>query len=121
MSLLFIGGAGIGRAVMVWLSCTSSDWLGGAVVRDLRQKVFKHILSLKLTYFDRTPIGMSTTRTINDIESINQIFRSNINIIADLLMVFVVLVMFSVSWKLTPVCLTTMPFLIIATYVFKEK
>ena len=122
MSLLFIG-------VLVVESCLrygflySSNWLGGAVVRDLRQKVFKHILSLKLTYFDRTPIGMSTTRTINDIESINQVFSQGvINIIADMLMVLVVLgVMFSVSWKLTLVCLTTMPFLIIATYIFKEK
>lgn len=122
MSLLFIG-------VLILESCLrygflySSNWLGGAVVRDLRQRVFKHILSLKLTYFDRTPIGLSSTRTINDIESINQVFSQGvINIIADLLMVFVVLgVMFSVSWKLTLVCLTTMPFLIIATYIFKEK
>lgn len=122
MSLLFIGVLVL-EGMLRYGFLYSSDWLGGAVVRDLRQKVFKHILSLKLTYFDRTPIGMSTTRTINDIESINQIFSQGvINIIADLLMVFVVLgVMFSVSWKLTLVCLTTMPFLIIATYVFKEK
>jgi ATP-binding cassette subfamily B protein len=122
MSLLFIGVLVL-EGLLRYGFLYSSDWLGGAVVRDLRQKVFKHILSLKLTYFDRTPIGMSTTRTINDIESINQIFSQGvINIIADLLMVFVVLgVMFSVSWKLTLVCLTTMPFLIIATYVFKEK
>ena len=122
MSMLFIGVL-IVEASLRYGFLYSSNWLGGAVVRDLRQKVFKHILSLKLTYFDRTPIGMSTTRTINDIESINQVFSQGvINIIADMLMVFVVLgVMFSVSWKLTLVCLTTMPFLIIATYVFKEK
>lgn len=122
MSLLFIGVLVL-ESTLRYGFMYSSKWLGGAVVRDLRQKVFNHILSLKLTYFDRTPIGLSTTRTINDIESINQVFSQGvINIIADLLMVFVVLgVMFSVSWKLTLVCLTTMPFLIIATYVFKEK
>lgn len=122
MSILFIG-------VLIVEGCLrygfhySANWLGGAVVRDLRRKVFKHILSLKLTYFDRTPIGMSSTRTINDIESINQVFSQGvINIIADMLMVLGILgVMFSVSWKLTLVCLTTMPFLIIATYIFKEK
>ncbi len=122
MSLLFIGVL-IVESALRYAFLYSSNWLGGAVVRDLRQKVFKHILSLKPTYFDRTPIGISTTRTINDIESINQVFSQGvINIIADMLMVLVVLgVMFSVSWELTLVCLTTMPFLILATYIFKEK
>ena len=122
MALLFVGVL-IVESALRYGFLYSSNWLGGAVVRDLRQKVFRHILSLRLTYFDRTPIGISTTRTINDIESINQVFSQGvINIIADLLMVIVVLgYMFSVSWKLTLVCLTTMPFLIIATYVFKEK
>ncbi|MEO1261505.1 MAG: ABC transporter ATP-binding protein [Bacteroidota bacterium] len=122
MGMLFIGVL-IVESLLRYGFLYSANWLGGAVVRDLRQRVFKHILSLRLTYFDRTPIGMSSTRTINDIESINQVFSQGvINIIADMLMVIVVLgVMFSVSWKLTLVCLTTMPFLIIATYIFKEK
>lgn len=122
MAMLFIGVL-IVEGVLRYGFLYSANWLGGAVVRDLRQRVFKHIISLRLTFFDRTPIGISSTRTINDIESINQVFSQGvINIIADMLMVFVVLgVMFSVSWKLTLVCLTTMPFLIIATYIFKEK
>lgn len=101
----------------------SSNWVGLAVVRDLRVKIFNHITSLRLSYFDRTPIGISTTRTISDIENINSVFSQGIiTIIADFLTVFVVLgVMFTVSWKLTLVCLTTLPFLIIATYIFKEK
>jgi ATP-binding cassette subfamily B protein len=101
----------------------SSGWLGGSVVRDLRVKVFNHITSLRMTYFDRTPIGISTTRTMSDIENINQVFSQGIiTIIADMLTVLgVLIVMFFVSWKLTLVCLTTMPFMIIATYIFKEK
>lgn len=121
MGLMFIGVLFL-EAALRYSFLYSANWLGGAVVRDMRVRVFKHITSLRLTYFDRTPIGQSTTRTINDIESINQVFSQGvINILADMLMVLVVLgVMFSVSWKLTLVCLTTMPFLIIATYVFKE-
>ena len=121
IGLLFIGVLFV-EAAFRYGFLYSSNWLGGSVVRDMRVRVFKHVTSLKLTYFDRTPIGISTTRTINDIESINQVFSQGvINILADMLMVFVVLgVMFSVSWKLTLVCLTTMPFLIFATYVFKE-
>ncbi len=101
----------------------STNYLGQSVIRDLRVKVFQHISSLKLTYFDRTAIGTSTTRTINDIETINTVFTQGaITIIADLLTLIAVLVLMTMtSWKLTLICLTTMPFLIIATYVFKEK
>ncbi len=100
-----------------------SNWVGLAVVRDLRVKVFKHITSLRLSYFDRTPIGISTTRTINDIENINAVFSQGIiNIIADFLTVFVVIgVMFAVSWRLALICLVVLPFLTAATYIFKEK
>ncbi len=100
----------------------SSNWLGQSIIRDLRIKVFSHINSLRLSYFDKTPIGTSTTRTINDIQSINSVFAEGvITIIADLLMIFAVLaIMIHTSWKLTLICLTTMPFLILASYVFKE-
>ena len=100
-----------------------SSWLGQSVIRDLRVNVFKHISSLKLTYFDQTPIGTSTTRTINDIETINTVFSQGvITIVADILTLFAVLaIMLMTSWKLTLICLTVLPFLILASYVFKEK
>ena len=77
---------------------------------------------MRLTYFDKTPIGTSTTRTINDIKTINSIFSEGIiTITADLLTLgFVLAIMLSTSWSLTLVCLTTIPFLIVATYLFKE-
>ena len=101
----------------------STNWLGQSVIRDLRVRVFEHISSLRLNYFDKTPIGTSTTRTINDIETINTVFSQGaITIIADILTLFAVLgIMFYTSWQLTLVCLTTLPFLIIASYIFKEK
>lgn len=101
----------------------STNWLGQSVIRDLRVKVFKHITSLKLKYFDTTPIGTSTTRTINDIETINTVFSQGaITIIADILtLIAVFCIMMYTSWKLTLVCLTVMPLLIVAGYIFKEK
>ncbi|MCP3929168.1 MAG: ABC transporter ATP-binding protein [Bacteroidetes bacterium] len=100
-----------------------SSWLGQSVIRDLRVNVFKHIISLKLKYFDRTAIGTATTRTINDIETINKIFSQGvITIIADILtLIAVLIIMIVTSWKLTLVCLITLPFLIVASYIFKEK
>lgn len=97
--------------------------LGQNVVRDLRVRVFDHITHLRLRYFDQTPIGTSTTRTINDIQTINDVFsQGTITILADLLTVLTVLIiMFVTSWKLTIICLLTMPLLIVASVVFKEK
>ncbi|PWT78740.1 MAG: antibiotic ABC transporter ATP-binding protein [Bacteroidetes bacterium] len=98
-------------------------WLGQTVVKDLRVSVYKHVLGYNLRQFDKTPIGTLTTRTINDIEAINDIFSDGlIPIIADLLSIVSVLItMFVVDWRLTLVCLAPFPFLIVATYFFKES
>ena len=97
-------------------------WLGQHVVKDMRVKVYNKIIGLNLSQFDKTPIGTLTTRTINDIESINDIFSDGlIPIIADLLSIISVLVaMFVVDWQLSLICLAPFPVLIIATYFFKE-
>ncbi|MEO6355237.1 MAG: ABC transporter ATP-binding protein [Ferruginibacter sp.] len=97
--------------------------LGQSVVKDMRVTTYKKIISLNLSQFDKTPIGTLTTRTINDIESINDIFSDGlIPIIADLLSIFAVLAyMFFISWKLTLICLAPFPALIVATYYFKES
>jgi ATP-binding cassette subfamily B multidrug efflux pump len=98
-------------------------WLGQTVVKDLRVDVYKKVLGLNLSQFDKTPIGTLTTRTINDIEAINDIFSDGlIPIIADLLsIVSILLFMFVVDWRLTLICLTPFPFLILATWLFKES
>ena len=121
--LLLLVGVLVLESGLRYVFIFSTNLLGQNVIRDLRVRVFDHISSLRLTYFDRTPIGQSTTRTINDIETINTVFSQGaITIIADMLTVVAVLgMMFWTSWRLTLVCLTTLPFLIIASYVFKEK
>ena len=97
-------------------------WLGQTVVKDLRIAVYKRILSLNLSQYDKTPIGTLTTRTINDIEAINDIFSEGlIPIVSDLLSIIsILLFMFLSNWKLTLICLIPFPILILATYFFKE-
>jgi ATP-binding cassette subfamily B protein len=97
-------------------------WLGQTVVKDLRVAVYKRVLSLNLSQYDKTPIGTLTTRTINDIEAINDIFSEGlIPIVSDLLTIIsVLLFMFWKNWQLTLVCLIPFPILILATYFFKE-
>jgi len=123
MMVMLLLGVLVLESVMRYVFIYSTSWLGQSVIRDLRVRVFKHITSLRLTYFDRTPIGTSTTRTINDIETINTVFSQGmISIIADVLTLFAVLaIMLFTSWKLTLICLVTFPMLIWGTYIFKEK
>lgn len=113
----------VANSIIQYLFLYDINLLGQSVIRDLRIKVFNHINSLKLRYFDTTPIGKSTTRVINDIETINSIFTQGvITIISDLLTVFTVLtIMFLTSWRLSLIILITMPLLVYATYIFKEK
>ena len=100
-----------------------TSWLGQSVVKDLRVAVYKKILGLNLSQFDKTPIGTLTTRTVNDIESINDIFADGlVPIIADLLSIVCVLTyMFWVDWQLTLIALVPFPIILIATYYFKES
>lgn len=98
-------------------------WLGQTVVKDLRVEVYRKVVGLNLAQFDRTPIGTLTTRTINDIESVNDIFSEGlIPLVADFLsIVAILLAMFWTNWQLTLVCLIPFPFLMVATYYFKES
>lgn len=111
------------HAILQYVFIYQTNWLGQVVVRDLRVWVFRHITSLRLSYFDRTPIGNSTTRTINDLETINTVFSQGIiTMLADVLTLIVVLgIMFYTSWKLTLICMLVLPFLVLASYIFKEK
>lgn len=96
--------------------------LGQSVIRDLRKDIFNHIISLRLKYFDRTPIGMLITRTVSDLETIADIFSEGlISIIGDLLLVVAVIAyMIWEDWRLALITLIPMPLLIASTYIFKE-
>ncbi len=100
-----------------------TNWLGQHVIKDIRIEVYNKVLQLNLRQYDQTPIGTLTTRTINDIEAINEIFADGIiPILADLLSIIVVVgVMFSYHWQLTLAALLPFPIIIIATYYFKES
>lgn len=99
------------------------NWLGQTVVNDIRKQVFQKLIHQNIAYYDKTPIGTLTTRTINDLEAVNDVFSEGlISIIADILNILAVIsVMLYTDWRLTLVCLSVFPLLIIATYFFKES
>jgi ATP-binding cassette subfamily B multidrug efflux pump len=111
------------ETAMRFLFSFTTALLGQSVVKDLRVATYKKIMGLNLSQFDKTPIGTLTTRTINDIESINDIFSDGlVPIIADLLSIVCVLtVMFTMDPWLTLIALIPFPIIIIATYYFKES
>ena len=111
------------EVVIMYVFNYTTSWLGASIVRDLRVRVFSNITKLNLSYFDKTAIGQSTTRTINDIETINAVFSDGmITIIADLLSLIVILgVMLWTSWKLTLVTMSVLPLLILGARWFKNE
>jgi ATP-binding cassette subfamily B multidrug efflux pump len=116
LGILFLEG------VFQFLGTYSSNLLAQSIIRDIRQKLFKHIISFKMKYFDQTPIGSLVTRLISDIEAIAEVFSSGlIDILGDFLMLVVVIfIMFLTNWHLAILTLIPIPLLIVATKIFAK-
>ncbi|HEX8270660.1 MAG TPA: ABC transporter ATP-binding protein, partial [Flavobacterium sp.] len=100
-----------------------ANWLGQDIVKDIRIKLFRHMLSFRMKYFDNAPVGQLVTRTVSDIEAIARIFSQGLfMIISDLLkMVVVLIIMFYMNWKLTWIVIVAMPILVFITRIFQQK
>jgi len=100
-----------------------ANWLGQDIVKDIRVKLFKHILSFRMKYFDLVPVGQLVTRSVSDIEAIARIFSQGLfMIISDLMKMLVVLLfMFYMNWKLTWIVIVAMPILVFITRIFQKK
>jgi ATP-binding cassette subfamily B multidrug efflux pump len=100
-----------------------SGVLGQFVIKDIRIKLFRHVQSLRLKFFDQTPIGRLVTRNVSDIETLAEVFSQGVAaIIGDLLQLLVIFgFMLYIDWELALISLSTLPILILATYIFKER
>ncbi len=110
------------EGILQFLSIVITNFLGQSIIKDLRIQVYQHILSLKNKYFDNTPIGTLVTRSVSDIESLNDVFSQGfIVIISDIITIIVLVsVMFYTNWLLALVSLSTIPLLMLATNLFKN-
>ena len=111
------------NSVVSYYNTYQAGWLSQQIIHDIRQQVFQKIIHLKLKYYDQTPIGKLVTRTISDVESLSEVFSSGFAAIAGdfLQLILIISVMFYLDWKLTLISISTIPLLLISTYVFKEK
>lgn len=100
-----------------------SGWLGQYIIRDMRLTLYQKIINLRLSFFDKTPIGRLVTRTISDIETLSNVFSDGMAAIAgDILQLSLIIgVMFYTDWKLSLISLSMVPLMLISTYIFKEK
>lgn len=100
----------------------TASWLGQSVVRDIRIKLFNHILGFKMKYFDNSSVGVLLTRTVNDMERIADIFGEGLFMIfSDILKMLVVgTVMVYMNWQLSIVVFFTLPIILLATKIFQK-
>ena len=111
------------NTLVSYLQTYYGGWLGQYIVRDIRTDLYRHLLSLKLSFFDRTPIGVLVTRNISDVETLSDVFSEGLAaMVGDILqIVFLMIFMFWTNWQLALVSLSVIPFMLFSTYVFKEK
>ena len=110
------------EAILQFLTTYFSNLLAQSVIRDIRKKVFAHITSFRMRYFDKNPVGGLVTRVVSDIEAISDVFSSGlIDILGDLLMLIIILIfMFLDNWKLSLLALIPVPILIFSTRIFAK-
>ena len=111
------------QSIVQYMHTYMSGWLGQYIIRDIRIRLYKHLVNLRLKFFDNTPIGRLVTRNISDVETLADVFSEGLAaMVGDLLqLIFILGLMIYTDWRLALVSLSTLPLLIISTYIFKEK
>lgn len=99
-----------------------ANWLGQHVIFDLRNMLYRHMIQFKMAYYDKSAVGRLVTRVVSDIETISGIFSQGLfMIIADLLkMLVVIVVMWTISWKLSIIVFAILPVILFATRQFQK-
>jgi ATP-binding cassette subfamily B protein len=121
--MLIVLGLLVVQSVVQYVHTYVSGRIAQFVIRDIRIQLYEHLVNLRLRFFDKTPIGRLVTRTISDVETLADVFSEGLAAMAsDLLqIVFILAFMFYIDWRLTLVSLSTIPLMLLSTYVFKEK
>ncbi|MDF7817091.1 ABC transporter ATP-binding protein [Runella sp. MFBS21] len=111
------------QAIFQFINTYLAGWLGQNIIRDIRVQLYEKILNLRLKFFDNTPIGRLVTRTVSDVETLSDVFSDGMAAVAgDILQLILIIgVMFYTDWRLSLISLATVPFMLISTYIFKEK
>lgn len=109
----------IGQYAYTW----QSSWLGQTIIKDIRVRLYAHVLRLRLRFFDNTQVGRLITRNISDVETLSDVFSEGVAaMVGDVIqVVFILGFMFYSDWRLTLISLAAFPLLVVSTYIFKEQ
>jgi len=121
-SILLMFGVLMIEVVLRFTFIYYANWVGQHIIRDIRAKIFRHILQFRMSYFDKNSVGRLVTRVVSDIETIAAFFSSGVfTIVSDVLQMFaVIIVMFFINWKLAFIAIAVLPILLYATKVFQK-
>lgn len=121
--ILFITGTVLLQALLQYYQTWTTNWLGQSIMNDLRKQVFTKILSQRIQYFDKNPIGTLQTRTISDIQTLNTVFSEGfVTMIGELLqLIGIVGIMVWIDWRLTLVGLSILPLMFLSTIIFQRS
>lgn len=121
--MIILLGLLVAQSIAQYVHTYLSGWLGQQIIRDIRAKLYEHLINFRLRFFDKTPIGRLVTRTISDVGTLTDVFSEGLAaMVSDLLqLVFILGFMFYEDWRLALVSLATIPLMLISTYIFKEK
>ncbi|GGW27639.1 ABC transporter ATP-binding protein [Arenibacter certesii] len=120
--ILAMLGVLLGEVICQLLFNYYANWLGESVIKDIRVRLFQHLMSFKMKYYDNSSIGLLVTRAVTDMQRIGEIFSEGFFVIvSDLLkMVVVASVMVYTNWKLALIVFAILPLLLYATRLFQK-
>jgi ATP-binding cassette subfamily B multidrug efflux pump len=99
------------------------QWTGQKVMFDLRRQIFRHLQRLHVAFFDKNPVGRLVTRVTTDVDALNEMFTSGVvSIFEDLFVLFGILgVMLCMNWQLALITFAVLPFIVMATKIFRDR
>jgi len=99
------------------------QWTGQKVMFDLRRQIFRHLQRLHVAFFDKNPVGRLVTRVTTDVDALNEMFTSGVvSIFEDLFVLAGILgVMLCMNWKLALITFAVLPFIVVATKIFRDR
>lgn len=105
------------------LQITAMAWVGEGFLRDLRLRVFSHLMRLSMPFYDRESSGVVVSRMTSDIDVMENLVQQGlILIVTNLVLLGVAVVVLAVvSWQLLLLCLIPVPFVIWSALRFNRE
>ena len=122
MALAYLGVALLGF-IFLFVQTYTTEYTGQRAMHDLRIEIFTHLQKQDMAYFDRNQVGRLMTRTINDVETLNELFSTGVvGLLGDLFIVFGIAgAMLWLNWQLALVCLAAFPLILYLSRFYRRR